>query len=50
MPVDSLSVFVEDLVAKTEGFSGAEVVAVCHEAAMASLSEGITAEKVRASE
>ena len=46
MPVDDDSVEMDDLVSRTEGFSGAEVVAVCHEAAMASLSEGIAAERI----
>ena len=46
MPVDYDSVKMEDLVSRSDGFSGAEVVAVCHEAAMASLSEGISSEKV----
>ena len=46
MPVDGESVAIEDLVSRTEGLSGAEVVAVCHEAAMAGLAEGISVDKV----
>jgi len=46
MPVDWDSVSLKHLVDSTSGFSGAEVVAVCHEAAMESLSEGIQAEKI----
>lgn len=46
MPVDGESVAIEDLVSRTEGLSGAEVVAVCHEAAMAGLAEGISVDKI----
>ncbi|XP_067009613.2 ATPase family gene 2 protein homolog A isoform X2 [Anabrus simplex] len=45
MPV-AADVKVEDLVAKTEGYSGAEVLAVCHEAAMKALEEDINAPEV----
>ncbi|XP_059470109.1 ATPase family gene 2 protein homolog A [Neocloeon triangulifer] len=43
----SEDVSVPDLVEKTEGYSGAEVSAVCHEAALAALQEDITATNVQ---
>lgn len=36
-----LNVHIEDLVKWTEGYSGAEVNAVCHEAAMVALEEDL---------
>lgn len=39
-------VSVEELIEKTEGYSGAELVAVCHEAALKSLEEDIEARMV----
>lgn len=44
-PVDE-DVDVEDLAQRTEGYSGAEVVAVCQEAAMKALEEDINAEVI----
>ncbi|XP_065226445.1 ATPase family gene 2 protein homolog A [Planococcus citri] len=42
----SEDVDVEDLVQKTEGYSGAEVIAVCHEAAMKALQDDLNADVV----
>lgn len=39
-------VTIEELVDRTEGFSGAEIVAVCREAALKALEEDFQAEKV----
>lgn len=37
----------ENLVKETEGYSGAEVNAVCHEAAMAALEESLEAQYIK---
>lgn len=42
----SEDVNLEDLIARTEGYSGAEVNAVCHEAALKALEEDININKV----
>lgn len=39
-------VMIEELVTKTEGYSGAEIVAVCREAALKALEENFNAENV----
>ncbi|KAH0548394.1 hypothetical protein KQX54_001138 [Cotesia glomerata] len=41
MPVDEVSVKILDLVDLTDGYSGAEIQAVCHEAAMSALQDDI---------
>lgn len=41
-------VLLDDLVEKTKGYSGAEVNAICHEAAMAALEEDLEAKTVEA--
>ncbi|CAG2238046.1 AFG2 [Mytilus edulis] len=46
MPVES-SVDIDWIVQKTEGYSGAEICAVCHEAAMSALQENIEAKHVK---
>ncbi|XP_021917204.1 spermatogenesis-associated protein 5 isoform X1 [Zootermopsis nevadensis] len=48
MPVAS-DVNIDELVGRTEGYSGAEVVAVCHEAALAALEEDLNATDVTCS-
>lgn len=45
MPLDA-SVDKEELVRRTEGYSGAEIQAVCHEAALHALEENIDAEMI----
>ncbi|ODN02917.1 Spermatogenesis-associated protein 5 [Orchesella cincta] len=45
MPIDS-KVDIDELVQSTEGYSGAELTAVCHEAALKALEEDITSEKI----
>uniref|UniRef100_A0A6P7FJ83 ATPase family protein 2 homolog n=1 Tax=Diabrotica virgifera virgifera TaxID=50390 RepID=A0A6P7FJ83_DIAVI len=45
MPTSDVSI--DDLVKKTESYSGAEVTAVCHEAAMIALEESLEAEFVQ---
>lgn len=42
MPVDD-DVIIQDLVVITEGYSGAEIQAICHEAAMKALEEDLSA-------
>ncbi|KAG8037306.1 hypothetical protein G9C98_005516 [Cotesia typhae] len=44
MPVDEISVKIQDLVDLTDGYSGAEIQAVCHEAAMSALQNDINSE------
>ncbi|OXA60666.1 ATPase family protein 2 homolog [Folsomia candida] len=46
MPVDS-DVDIESIVGSTEGYSGAELTALCHEAAMKALEDDITSQKVQ---
>ncbi|XP_052076050.1 ribosome biogenesis protein SPATA5-like [Mytilus californianus] len=46
MPVES-SVDIDWIVQKTDGYSGAEICAVCHEAAMSALQENIDAKHVK---
>ncbi|XP_063413752.1 ATPase family gene 2 protein homolog A-like [Mytilus trossulus] len=46
MPVES-SVDIDWIVQKTAGYSGAEICAVCHEAAMSALQENIDAKNVK---
>lgn len=38
---------IDDLVQETKGYSGAEVNAVCHEAAMAALEEDLNAQHIQ---
>lgn len=45
MPVSD-NIYVDKLALLTEGYSGAEIKAVCHEAAMLALEEHIDAEQV----
>uniref|UniRef100_A0A1B6KMP5 AAA+ ATPase domain-containing protein n=2 Tax=Graphocephala atropunctata TaxID=36148 RepID=A0A1B6KMP5_9HEMI len=45
MPV-ARDIVIDDLALKTEGYSGAEVVAVCHEAAMSALQEDFNVSEV----
>ena len=45
MPIDD-SVVIQDLVDLTEGYSGAEIQAVCHEAAMNALELDLNATKI----
>ncbi|KAG8258181.1 spermatogenesis associated protein 5 [Homalodisca vitripennis] len=45
MPV-ARNIVIDDLALKTEGYSGAEVVAVCHEAAMSALQEDFNVAEV----
>lgn len=45
MPIDE-DVNIQDLVDLTEGYSGAEVQAVCHEAAFKALEENLNASSV----
>ncbi|XKL60010.1 hypothetical protein PGB90_001026 [Kerria lacca] len=47
-PIDD-DVDIETLTNLTEGYSGAEVIAVCHEAAMKALQENLSSEKVNRS-
>lgn len=46
MPI-AKEVNVEDLICLTEGYTGAEIQAICHEAAMKALEENIKADTVR---